>query len=496
MNNISKFGSEISEFRNNSIDYTYSFNSAGNLFFMDTGSFNQSFLVISGSRFTYNDTGIKSFLDLEFREFVASSSISASTSVDFEAIANQLNTQVLSLQDLLLTAQSDASLIPVLTSQINEANSTISSLRSQLNQAQTTDSQLSAQLAQTVQSATDTQQKLSDQLKLQQADAASALASQSASVMANVIVNATPSVWVNSVAGSGNFSGGSTQTISVTPRAGFVFYSWSDGNQTNPRTIVVPLTGETYTANVKPATTTISSGQSNTTLSNLGLQFENLYLNGAYGTVGTVYVNGSTNSITVATNPLSAYDLDNNGSLDATEITAMVSKYNSGDVFLMNWFGISPNTSTGVYEPKLHPLTAANLQSFITSFNNYQITITTEENLIEKFDKNNNGLTPSDFTESNLQQTASDIFVNSIGSSPTVLDLPTLQNIIAAAYSTTPTITQPTGFQSASPVVIVTNPTITPTTIPLTGPTNVKLQIPTAPSVYGPPLAPPTQTKP
>lgn len=541
MNNISKFGGEISAFRNNSIDYVYSFNSAGNLFFMDTGSFNQNFLVISSSRFTYNDTGIKTYLDLEFREFVDSSSLSASVPIDYEAIANQLNIVVLSLQDLLLTAQSDASQIPGLTAQINTANDTISSLRTQLSQAQTTDAQLAAQLSQTEQTAAATQQQLNAEivsiqsnallatsqlsaqisagqtaasqaaaqaaaqltaqqaadaalLTQQQIAAASASAAQIAAVTSNVVVLAKPSMWVSSIVGGGSYTGGTTQTISVTPRPGFLFTSWSDGNQTNPRNIVVPLGNVTYEANIQQSSNTINAiinGQASVPLSTLESQFENLYLNGAYGTSGTTYVSGLTTPIIVVTNPLAAYDLNNDGSLDASEISLVVNRYNSGDLFLINWFGLSPNTVTGLYEPLLHPLTVANLSAFITAFNNYQITILTEENLITRLDRNNNGLTSSDFTTSDLQQTADSIFTSAIGASPTTLSSTTLQGIINTAYASVipvavlPATKIPTVDIGTAPT-LTDSPTSTTGIIPLTGPTNVTLVIPTAPAVYGP----------
>ena len=57
-----------------------------------------------------------------------------------------------------------------------------------------------------------------------------------------------------SVSGGGTFDDGSTQTIMATPKAGFAFDKWSDGNMENPRT--VKLTSDlTLTASFKTATT-------------------------------------------------------------------------------------------------------------------------------------------------------------------------------------------------------------------------------------------------
>ena len=57
-----------------------------------------------------------------------------------------------------------------------------------------------------------------------------------------------------SVSGGGTFDEGSTQTVRATPKTGFAFDKWSDGNTQNPRT--VKLTSDlTITASFKTATT-------------------------------------------------------------------------------------------------------------------------------------------------------------------------------------------------------------------------------------------------
>ncbi|MBI2514347.1 MAG: hypothetical protein HYV96_20430 [Opitutae bacterium] len=50
------------------------------------------------------------------------------------------------------------------------------------------------------------------------------------------------------VAGTGTFAVGSTQTLTATANAGYTFTGWADGNTSNPRQIVVPVGGATYTA--------------------------------------------------------------------------------------------------------------------------------------------------------------------------------------------------------------------------------------------------------
>jgi hypothetical protein len=63
-----------------------------------------------------------------------------------------------------------------------------------------------------------------------------------------------------SVSGGGTFDDGSTQTIQATPKAGFAFDKWSDGNTQNPRT--VKLTSDlTLTASFKVDTTGGGGGE-------------------------------------------------------------------------------------------------------------------------------------------------------------------------------------------------------------------------------------------
>ncbi len=56
------------------------------------------------------------------------------------------------------------------------------------------------------------------------------------------------------VSGGGTFDEGSTQTVQATPKTGYAFDKWSDGNMENPRT--VKLTSDlTLTASFKVDTT-------------------------------------------------------------------------------------------------------------------------------------------------------------------------------------------------------------------------------------------------
>lgn len=64
---------------------------------------------------------------------------------------------------------------------------------------------------------------------------------------ADVTVQANPAIG-GAVDGSGRYSIGLVQQISAAPNVGWTFLGWSDGDITNPRTIVIPTTNITYTA--------------------------------------------------------------------------------------------------------------------------------------------------------------------------------------------------------------------------------------------------------
>ncbi len=51
-----------------------------------------------------------------------------------------------------------------------------------------------------------------------------------------------------SVSGGGNYSEGTIVTLTVTPKEGYMFSGWSDGDKTNPRSVTVGTADATYTA--------------------------------------------------------------------------------------------------------------------------------------------------------------------------------------------------------------------------------------------------------
>jgi len=65
---------------------------------------------------------------------------------------------------------------------------------------------------------------------------------------AAIIVLASPII-AGTVSGSGTFTVGTSVQISANANSGWTYNGWSDGNMQNPRTIIVPTDGATYTAN-------------------------------------------------------------------------------------------------------------------------------------------------------------------------------------------------------------------------------------------------------
>lgn len=51
-----------------------------------------------------------------------------------------------------------------------------------------------------------------------------------------------------SVSGGGNYTEGTIITLTATPKEGYIFSGWSDGDKTNPRSVTVGTTDATYTA--------------------------------------------------------------------------------------------------------------------------------------------------------------------------------------------------------------------------------------------------------
>jgi len=135
--NLNTFNTFISNFRNDVLDYEYSFDSVGNLFFTDQNVvFNQTFLKISSSNFNYDDNALSNFYDLTFSEFTEQP---VSSSIDYSSLVDSLNDQIQSLQDQLATAGVDANIISDLITNASSSKDIIISLRILLGQGTTTD---------------------------------------------------------------------------------------------------------------------------------------------------------------------------------------------------------------------------------------------------------------------------------------------------------------------------------------------------------------------
>ena len=61
-----------------------------------------------------------------------------------------------------------------------------------------------------------------------------------------ITVNSNNDAW-GTVTGTGTYADGATATLTATPKEGYLFVKWQDGNTENPRTITVTA-DETYTA--------------------------------------------------------------------------------------------------------------------------------------------------------------------------------------------------------------------------------------------------------
>ena len=77
---------------------------------------------------------------------------------------------------------------------------------------------------------------------------ASVPTNNSSSTTATITVNASPSTY-GTVGGGGTYTVGTSVSIAATANSGHSFVSWTDGVTSNPRSISVPASGATYTAN-------------------------------------------------------------------------------------------------------------------------------------------------------------------------------------------------------------------------------------------------------
>ena len=64
------FSEQILSFNNNTLEYTSSYDSVGNLFFNDKSEeFSKTFIVLNNKVINYNNEKISKFLNLDFEEF-------------------------------------------------------------------------------------------------------------------------------------------------------------------------------------------------------------------------------------------------------------------------------------------------------------------------------------------------------------------------------------------------------------------------------------------
>lgn len=107
MDDINKFGEDIQKFRNGVLDYIYSFNSAGNLFFKSNSSqLNQQFLKVNVKSLEYDNKKLLKLFPTEFEEFVINNQATTSqttSDIQDEKIVN-LENQVVDLQNQLEVA--------------------------------------------------------------------------------------------------------------------------------------------------------------------------------------------------------------------------------------------------------------------------------------------------------------------------------------------------------------------------------------------------------
>ena len=102
MLDLNKFGGEISSFRNGTLNYEFSFNSVGNLFFKKNSNvFNQQFLKLIVSNLEYDDEKISKIYNLEFEEFKSENKPSNSISEEVEHKIQKLENNVKELQSQL-----------------------------------------------------------------------------------------------------------------------------------------------------------------------------------------------------------------------------------------------------------------------------------------------------------------------------------------------------------------------------------------------------------
>ena len=124
MADLNKFNKEISGFRNGTLEYEYSFNSVGNLFFKRSSEvFNQSFLKIPVENFEYDVRKIGELYSLKFEEFSESP-----PETDRNSVVSELERTVEELR-LKLKVESDDSVQDRLTSEVLASKDLIIQMR-------------------------------------------------------------------------------------------------------------------------------------------------------------------------------------------------------------------------------------------------------------------------------------------------------------------------------------------------------------------------------
>lgn len=104
MSDLNKFGNEINDFRNGNLQYTYSFNSVGNLLFKNESSmFNEQYLKLDLTDYTLNENKISEFYDIEFKEFKTEPTIPQILDDNIKLQIQQLESEVSELQNKVNT---------------------------------------------------------------------------------------------------------------------------------------------------------------------------------------------------------------------------------------------------------------------------------------------------------------------------------------------------------------------------------------------------------
>ena len=132
MADINKFGEEVQKFRNGVLNYTYSFNSVGNLFFKSNSKqFNQQFLKVDIKNLEYNNTKLLKLYPIEFEEFVINNDNVPlqSTSNEQSSKISDLENQVVDLQSQLEVANQSLSQKDKTDAQVMAARDVIIQLR-------------------------------------------------------------------------------------------------------------------------------------------------------------------------------------------------------------------------------------------------------------------------------------------------------------------------------------------------------------------------------